>query len=87
MVLKLSVARVEALVWVLIYAGLLIFALGLALRRDDAGLGHVFWIAGLALAAGGVVLILVRARMMLRKAADRGPPSTDSLDSRPESKR
>ena len=33
MVLKLSVARVEVLIWVLIYGGLLVFAVGLALRE------------------------------------------------------
>jgi vacuolar-type H+-ATPase subunit I/STV1 len=62
--LKISVARVEVLVWVLIYAGLLVFGLGLALRDFDAVLGHVLWIAGAVIAAAGVVLIAVRARMV-----------------------
>ena len=57
-------ARVEVLVWVLIYGGLLVFGLGLALRDVDAVLGHVLWIGGALVAVAGVVLIAVRARMV-----------------------
>ena len=69
--MKLSVARVEVLVWVLIYAGLLVFGLGLALRDFDPVLGHVAWIAGLVLAVAGAVLIAVRARMVAQAAKPR----------------
>ena len=53
----------EALVWVLIYGGLLLAVLGLAVQRADDPLGWSMVVAG-ALAAGvGVVLIWIRSRM------------------------
>ena len=54
---------VETLVWVLIYGGLLLVLLGLAVQRADDPLGWSMVVAG-ALAAGvGVVLIWIRSRM------------------------
>ncbi len=78
MVLKLSVARVEVLVWVLIYGGLLLFALGLALRDSDAILGHGLGVAGLAIAVAGAVLVWVRSRMVAKPPAARRPADADS---------
>jgi hypothetical protein len=54
---------VETLVWVLIYGGLLLALLGLAVQRADDLLGWSMVVAG-ALAAGlGVALIWIRSRM------------------------
>ena len=55
--------RVETLVWVFIYAGLLIAGLGLAVGRAHAALGWSFGVVGGALASVGVVLIWIRSRM------------------------
>lgn len=54
---------VEALAWVLLYGGLLLLVLGLAMARADATLGWSLVIAGGAVALAGVVLIGVRSRM------------------------
>ncbi|MGH8797483.1 MAG: hypothetical protein ACREXI_10525 [Caldimonas sp.] len=69
--MKLTVARVEVLVWVLIYGGLLTFAVGLALRGYDRLLARRVSVAGIGVAAAGAFLIWVRSRMVahLRAAA------------------
>lgn len=59
----MKTSTVEALVWVLIYGGLLLLVLGLFVARSDAGLGWVLGSAGAVLAAAGVALIVVRSRM------------------------
>lgn len=59
----MSAAKLEALVWVLVYGGLLALGLGLAVRGDDAALGGWLLGGGAVAAAVGVVLIWVRARM------------------------
>jgi protein-S-isoprenylcysteine O-methyltransferase Ste14 len=55
--------RVEVWVWVLIYAGLILFGLGLSVQRTDASLGWVVAAVGVVLASIGAVLIWVRSRM------------------------
>jgi len=72
--LKLSVAKVGVLIWVFIYGGLLILAVGLALREVHGLLAGSVSIGGLAVAAVGIVLIWYRTRM-LRSAS---PPAADS---------
>ena len=62
---------VEAWVWPLVYGGSLVASLGLMTRRADADLGHHLIVAGGLLAALGVLLVLLRARM----ADDPEPPS------------
>ena len=61
--MKLAPGRVEVLVWVLVYGGLLVFGLGVALSRGGLGYGRGFSIAGIVLALAGVVLVFVRSRM------------------------
>lgn len=58
-----AVQRIETLVWVLLYGGLLVVGLGLSVQRSDATLGWSMVIVGAIVAAVGVVLIVVRARM------------------------
>ena len=72
--MKLSVAKVGVLIWVFIYGGLLILAVGLALREVHGLLAGSVSIGGLAVAAVGIVLIWYRTRM-LRSAS---PPAADS---------
>ena len=61
--MKLSAARIETLVWLLIYGGLLACGLGIALSRDGHGYGWCVVAVGAAMAAVGAVLIWLRSRM------------------------
>ena len=56
-------ARVESLVWVLIYGGLATVILGLWVRGDSTLVGPVLIGAGALMALGGVALIWLRSRM------------------------
>lgn len=59
----MTTARLEALVWVLIYGGLILVGLGLAVLQRDAGLGWGLVALGAVVALAGAVLVVVRARM------------------------
>ena len=61
--MKLSAARIEVLVWVLIYGGLLAGGLGIALARGGHGYGWGFVVTGLAAAVIGAALIWWRSRI------------------------
>jgi hypothetical protein len=67
--LNLAPGRIEALVWVLIYGGLLVFGLGVALSRGGFDYGWSVSIVGIVFAVAGVVLIYVRSRMTDRTDA------------------
>lgn len=58
-----SVARLQALIWVLIYAGLLTLVLGLSVARIDDALGGFMVAIGGVVAALGFGLIWVRSRV------------------------
>ena len=81
--MKFTIARVDVLLWALIYGGLLVFAVGLALRGFDPALAPGISIAGLVLATGGAVLIWVRSRMVA--AAQRASRPKPEEPSPPES--
>ena len=53
----------EALVWVMIYGGLLIFIAGLAIHRDQSGVGRVMIAVGAVIAVLGFVGIYLRSLM------------------------
>jgi hypothetical protein len=59
----MKTSTVEALVWVLIYGGLLLLCLALFVGRSDTLLGWHLGVIGAVSAAAGVVLIFVRSRM------------------------
>ncbi|MCE9661308.1 MAG: hypothetical protein K8R60_22510 [Burkholderiales bacterium] len=61
--MRLSPGRLGALIWGLIYGGLLLFAMGVALSRGGLDYGWGVSIAGILLAVAGVVLIYIRSRM------------------------
>jgi len=67
--LKLAPGRVEALVWILIYGGLFVFALGFALSRGGLGYGWGVSVVGIVFAVAGAVLVYVRSRMADRPDA------------------
>ena len=58
-----TLQRLQKLIWVLIYGGLLTLVLGIATARTDASPGWVLMVGGGVVAAVGVVLIAVRARL------------------------
>jgi hypothetical protein len=64
--LKLPAGRVEVLVWILIYGGLLVLGLGVALSRGGLDYGWTVSVVGVVLAIAGVVLVYVRSRMSER---------------------
>ena len=55
--------KIETLVWLLIYSGMLIAALGLFLSDREPAVATVIIGIGLADVAAGVVLIWLRSRM------------------------
>lgn len=59
----MKAARVETLVWVLIYGGLLSLSLGFFAAPRAETLGYGLMLAGGVAAVVGVVLIFLRARM------------------------
>jgi formate hydrogenlyase subunit 3/multisubunit Na+/H+ antiporter MnhD subunit len=59
----MSASALETLIWVLIYGGLIVLGLGIAVQRSDAAFGWGLVVAGGILALAGVLLIVVRSRM------------------------
>ena len=55
-------ARLETLIWVLIYGGLLALCLGLFVWRMGGGFGVLLIVGGVLVALVGAALIVVRAR-------------------------
>lgn len=58
----MNVRRIETLVWVLLYGGIVGASLGWFVAEEDATLGLVLQVAGGVAAAVGVLLIWVRSR-------------------------
>ena len=56
-------ARVEVWIWVLVYAGLVVFGMGLAVQRSDDSFGWGVAVVGALLIAAGALLVWVRSRM------------------------
>ncbi|MDD0810048.1 hypothetical protein PSQ20_06850 [Curvibacter sp. RS43] len=56
-----ALQRLQTLIWVLIYGGLLSLVLGLAMERGGQGLGDSLRLWGAVIAVLGVLLIPVRA--------------------------
>ncbi|MFZ3142221.1 hypothetical protein [Polaromonas sp.] len=57
------VARLEAIIWILIYGGLLALVLGLWVERIDDDTGWPLAVGGALAAAAGLALIYVRSRI------------------------
>ena len=58
-----TLARIEKLVWTLIFVGLLLVAIGYVTARAEPATGWTLMVAGAIAAAAGVVLIWVRSRL------------------------
>jgi xanthine/uracil/vitamin C permease (AzgA family) len=63
MVLKRTASRIAAITWVLIFGGILMLALGLVVRRTDAGLGWGISAASITAIVVGVGLVWWRSRL------------------------
>jgi len=59
----LTLKKIQQLVWVLIYGGLLTLVLGVSVQRTDNALGWTMVAGGAVLALIGLGLVFVRARM------------------------
>lgn len=59
----MSASALDALIWVLVYGGLIVLGLGFAVQRSDAALGWGLVVAGAVVAAVGALLVVVRSRM------------------------
>jgi hypothetical protein len=68
-----TLARLEALIWILIYGGLFALVLGIASHDETAIGGWSLSVLGILAAAAGVVLIVVRSR--LRQSPEPGAES------------
>lgn len=58
-----SIVRLQKLIWVLIYGGLLTLVLGLSVQRTDDAIGWSMVVGGGIVAAVGFALIYVRSRI------------------------
>ena len=67
--------RLDALIWALIYAGLLGIALALALRSATPELAIVVGAGGVVMLAAGLALVACRARLARRGLEADRPPS------------
>ena len=63
MVLSKHAPLVEKLVWVYVYAGMILLGLGLAVQRSDTAIGWTIAVIGSASIFIGIVLVWVRSRM------------------------
>lgn len=60
---NLRLARLETLIWTLIYGGLLTLIVGAFMGRGEEGSGVGLMVLGAIVAVVGVVLIYVRSRL------------------------
>ena len=61
--MSVSTQRIGTLIWVLIFGGLFVLGMGIALDRSGESYGWGFIAVGAAAIAVGCVLIWVRSRM------------------------
>jgi len=60
---NLRLARLETLIWTLIYGGLLALVIGAFMGRGEEGSGTEVMVVGAIVAAIGATLIYVRSRL------------------------
>jgi membrane protein implicated in regulation of membrane protease activity len=70
-----TLARIDALVWTLIYGGLFAIVIGIAAWRASQATGWSLAVLGVLLVVAGVVLIAVRARLRESPAPGAQSPS------------
>ena len=60
---NLRLARLETLIWVLIYGGLLTLVVGFFMSRREDGTGFEMMLGGSIIASIGALLIYLRSRL------------------------
>ena len=68
-----TLKRLDALIWSLIFAGLLVLVLGIATHGEARIAGWSLSVLGIVTAAVGIVLIYVRSRLPLDDASKSAP--------------
>ncbi len=63
MVSKTILTRLQWLVWIAIYGGLLTISVASFLGQDDSDTGTVMYVAGGVLVALGILMIYIRSRL------------------------
>ena len=63
MLSKTALSRLQWLVWIAIYGGLLVISVASFLGQDEAATATVMYAAGGVLVAAGVIMIYVRSRL------------------------
>ena len=63
MATEINKLRIERLVWILVYGGLIALVLGMFVQRYDRLLADIMQIVGTIVAGSGALLIWVRSRM------------------------
>ena len=61
--MSVDAARLDAIAWTLIFGGLVVVAVGIALQRNGAGYGWAVAVAGTLVVAAGVVVLWLRSRI------------------------
>jgi len=61
--MPMSAAKLDVLIWVLIYGGLLSVCLGIFVRRSHDPIGWTLIVGGAVVALVGAFLVWVRSRM------------------------
>ena len=64
---QIAVNRIEWLIWILVYGGLLVFVVSLFLPPQDDELAIWMTVCGLAVAAAGFVCVYIRSKMKVPK--------------------
>ena len=68
--MKLTAARLDALVWSFIYGGLIAAGIGIALTRSGESYGAAVIVAGALLAVIGGFLVWVRSRLPVPSSSE-----------------
>ena len=63
MVSKTTLTRLQWLVWIAIYGGLLVISVASFLGQDDSATATAMYVVGGVLVAAGIVLIYIRSRL------------------------
>ena len=63
----MSVGRLDAIIWSLIYGGLVLVVAGIAVHRAAPGIGAGTIAVGVLVAVAGAVLVVVRSRTVGKK--------------------
>ena len=61
--MSVSTERLGTLIWALIFGGLIVVGVGIALERSGQTYGWMFLVGGATAIAAGCVLLWVRSRM------------------------